>query len=328
MPRRKIQRNLADDPNAIDRTGRIVIAGGAGFLGHALSRVLEQDGHEVVILSRRPAPNYGKIRTVIWDGRTVGDWQSELDGADAVVNLTGRSVACLYTPEHKEEIMASRIDSVRAIAEASARCAEPPLVHVQASSLAIYGDAGDRICDESAPHGLGFSVEVCETWENEFFSGTGSARKVALRIGFVLGREGGALKPLANLARCYLGGAAGDGQQYISWLHLHDFCAMVRWVLETPEAEGVFNATGVNPVTNEEFMRTLRQVLKRPWSPRVPVWAVKFGARYIMRADPSLALTGRRCVPRKLLAGRFRFQHPDLQHTLWELLMQDLQYGG
>ena len=282
-----------------------------------------REGHEVVILSRRVAPRNGLIRSVLWDGHTVGDWASEFEGATAVVNLTGRSVACLYTPENRREIISSRVDSVRAIARACEQCREPPAVIVQAASLAIYGDPGDRICDESSPHGEGFSVEVCEAWEREFFldSAPGGARRVALRIGFVLGRDGGALEQLAKLARWFVGGAAGNGRQYISWVHLDDFCAMVRWAIANPKTEGVFNATGPTPVTNAEFMRSLRKALGRPWSPPTPAWAVKLGARYIMGADPSLALSGRRCVPRRLLQEGFTFRHTDLNGTLRELVM-------
>jgi uncharacterized protein (TIGR01777 family) len=306
---------------ATDESRRVILAGGAGFLGRALARTLAQDGREVVILSRRPAPDDGLIRTVVWDGRTVGEWAEELNGADAVVNLTGRSVACLYTPENKREIISSRVDSVRAIAQACDQCHEPPPVLVQASSLAIYGDAGERICDETAPHGTGFSVHVCEAWEKAFFAGAaGGTRRAALRIGFVLGRNGGALGQLAKLARWFVGGAAGSGRQYISWLHIDDFCAMVRWAIENPEAEGVYNATGSAPVTNAEFMRALRSALGRPWSPPTPAWAVVLGAHFIMRADPSLALTGRRCVPRRFLDEGFVLQHTDLNATLRGLL--------
>jgi uncharacterized protein (TIGR01777 family) len=300
----------------------VVLAGGAGFLGKALAKVFAREDWEVIILSRRMAPKIGTIRTVIWDGRTLGDWSSELDGATAVINLTGRSVACLYTPENRREIISSRVESVRAIAQACAQCQEPPRVIVQAASLAIYGDPGDRVCDETSPHGTGFSVEVCEAWEGEFFRGDapGGARRVALRIGFVLGRDGGALEPLAKLARCYIGGAAGSGRQYISWVHLHDFCAMVLWAVKSPGAQGVYNATGPAPVTNAEFMRALRKGLRRPWSPPTPAWAVKLGARFIMRADPSLALSGRRCMPQRLLEAGFRFRYTEVYGTVRELV--------
>jgi uncharacterized protein (TIGR01777 family) len=301
---------------------KIVIPGGAGFLGRALAGSLAAAGYEIAILSRRPAPAAGKIRTVVWDGRNPGTWCAELDGSAAVVNLTGRSVACLYTPENRREILASRLDSVATVAAACRQCQHPPPVVVQASSLAIYGDAGDRICDETALHGTGFSTEVCEAWEGAFFAAEspGGARRVALRIGLVLGREGGALEPLAKLARWYLGGTVGHGRQYISWLHVDDFCAMTRWVIENQNATGAYNATGPAPATNRDFMRALRHALGRPWSPPAPTWAVKLGARFIMRTDPSLALTSQRGVPQRLMDAGFIVRHTDLGATLRELL--------
>jgi uncharacterized protein (TIGR01777 family) len=301
---------------------RFVIAGGRGFLGMALARDLAGRGEEVVLLSRRPAPPEGTIRTVTWDGRAVGAWAGELAGAAALVNFTGRSVACLYTPENRREIIASRVDSVAALAAALAVCPRPPPVWVQASSLAIYGDPGDRVCDEAAPAAEGFSAGVCRTWEQEFFSRAVPAgtRRVALRIGFVLGRNGGALEPLARLARWFLGGTVGHGRQYISWIEIADFCSVCRWVIERPDAQGIYNVTGPVPATNADFMREVRRALGRPWSPPAPAWAVSLGARWLMRADPSLALTGRRCVPRRLAEEGFRFQHPDLRSTLRGLL--------
>ena len=302
---------------------KVIIAGGAGFLGRALARSLAQDGWEVVILSRRPAPDDGRIRTAVWDGKNAGAWAAELDGAAAVVNLAGRSVACIHTPENRREIVDSRVNSVRAIDQACRQCRQPPPVLVQAASLAIYGDPDDRICDETSPHGTGFSVEVCEAWEGAFFAGAAAedARRVALRIGFVLGRDGGALKPLANLARWFLGGAAGSGRHYISWVHIDDFSAMCRWAIESPQARGAYNATGPAPATNAEFMRALRGALGRPWAPPTPAWAVRLGARFIIRADPDLALGGRRCVPRRLLDEGFAFRHTELGATLRELLV-------
>ncbi len=298
----------------------VVIAGGAGFLGRALARSLAAEGRHVVVLSRTPAPPEGRIRTVFWDGRNSELFWEVLDRSVAVVNLAGRSVACLDTPDNRREILSSRINSVRAIADACDRCYDPPPVIIQASSLAIYGDPGDWVCNEEEAHGKGYSVEVCEAWEQAFFEHEDGLRRVALRIGFVLGRDGGALKPLAKLARWYLGGAAGSGRQYISWLHIEDFCAMVKWIINHPDNHGIYNAASPTPVTNAEFMRTLRGVLGRPWAPRTPAWAVKLGARFIMRADPNLVLTGRRCVPKRFLDEGFVFKHTDLDATLRDLL--------
>jgi uncharacterized protein (TIGR01777 family) len=304
-------------------TEKAVIPGGSGFLGRALARTLADAGWEVVILSRRPEPADGSIRTVLWDGRTRGKWAEELEGARALVNFTGRSVACVHDAANRREIMASRVDSVRAIDAALAGCRRPPPLWLQATSLAIYGDAGDRICAESAPEAGGFSADVCRAWEQTLFGGTGGAgttRRAALRIGIVLGPGGGGLEPLARLARWGLGGAAGNGRQYISWIQIDDFCAVCRWLIERPESAGVYNATGPNPVTNAEFMRALRHALGRPWSPPAPAWAVRLGARFVMKVDADLALTGRRAVPQRLLAEAFPFRHPDLTTTLRAIL--------
>jgi len=302
--------------------GKLVIPGGSGFLGTALARSFSRDGLEVVVLSRRAAPPVGSIRTVVWDGRTQGPWAGELDGADAVVNLAGRSVACIHNAKNREEITASRLDSVHAIEAAAARCSRPPPVLVQASAIGIYGDTGDRICDESEPAASDFIARVVTKWETAFFGGNAvlGQRRMALRIGFILGRDGGGMAPLTRLVRSYLGGAAGSGRQYLSWMHSDDFCAACRWLIGQPDAQGVYNLTGPAPATNSEFMRALRNTLGKPWSPPAPAWAVKLIARFVMKIEPSLALAGCRCVPQRLLAAGFVFRHPDLKSALRDLL--------
>jgi uncharacterized protein (TIGR01777 family) len=252
----------------------------------------------------------------------LGAWARELEGAAAVVNLTGRSVDCRHTPQHRREIVESRLDSVEVIGRAIAACEEPPKVLVQAASLAIYGDAGRRVCDEDAPAGRGFPVEVCLRWEQVFNSlELPATRKVLLRIGFVLGRDGGALPTLTRLARLYLGGTVGEGHQYISWLHLRDFCRLVLWCVEREQAAGVYNATGPCPVTNAEFLCEMRCALKRPWSPRVPAWLVRLGA-FILRTEPALALEGRRCIPERFVEEHFKFLYTNLESALADLLME------
>jgi uncharacterized protein (TIGR01777 family) len=297
---------------------RVVLAGGSGFIGRALADSLIAQGREVVILTR--SPRDGPVREVAWDGRTVGAWARELDGAEAVVNLAGRSVNCQYTDENKRLMIASRVDSVQAVADAIARCAEPPRVWVQSGSLAIYGDAGDRSCDENSPPGEGFPVETCLRWEEAWRGAeTPGTRKLLLRIGFALGRGGGALEPLERLARAFLGGAAGSGRQYISWLHMDDLNEMFRWSIERDDIEGVLNATGPTPVTNAAFMAALRRVLGRPWSPPVPAFAVRIGA-FLMGSEANLALTGRRCIPARFAALGFPFHFTDLDAALADLL--------
>jgi uncharacterized protein (TIGR01777 family) len=208
------------------------------------------------------------------------------------------------------------VDSVKVIGEAIRRCANPPSVLVQTSSLAIYGDTGDRWCDENARVGDGFPTETCVAWEKAFNeSASPKTRRVLLRIGFVLGKSGGALPVLANLTRWGLGGRAGMGRQYISWIHETDMNAIFLAAIERDDMEGIFNATGPSPVTNAEFMGELRRALHRSWSPPVPVWAVQIGC-WLMRTEACLALTGRRCSPKRLVERGFAFKFPYLREAL------------
>ena len=295
---------------------RVVLAGGSGFLGQALSAYLASLGYQTLVLSRSARQRPGFVN---WDGATVGNWAHQLEGAAAIINLTGRSVDCRYTAKHREEIVASRVNSVRALGRAVRQCSEPPPIWIQAASLAIYGDAGGAICHEDAPHGTGFSVEVCEAWESELRGqALPNTRTTVLRIGFALAAGGGALGRLANLTRFGLGGTVGGGRQFISWLHIADLNRIVAWCLHNPAARGVYNATGPQPVTNADFMAALRRALHRPWSPPTPAFAVRLGA-YLMGTEASLALTGRRCLPTRLLQEGFVFQYSDLNACLRDL---------
>ena len=203
---------------------------------------------------------------------------------------------------------------------ALAQAKEPPAVFVQAAGIGIYGDAGDRWCDESAPHGDDFVTEVCEKWEAAFDAvHAPRTRKVLLRLGVALGSEGGFLRVLAKLTRCFLGGQIGNGRQCISWIHMADLCRIFLACVEHPEIHGIYNATSPNPVTNAEFMRELRQTLHRPWSPPVPKFAASLGA-WLMGTAPSLAFASQRGIPKHLLDQDFRFDFAELRSTLRNLL--------
>ncbi len=293
--------------------GRVILVGGSGFLGQSLAAHLATQGYESVVLTRSTQKRPGYAH---WDGATAGDWSQHLEGATAVVNLTGRSVDCRYTPANRREIIASRVHSVRALGDAVRRCDSPPSAWIQAASLAIYGDAGDAVCDDDASHGSGFSVDVCEKWESELTNQElPNTRTIVLRIGFALAASGGALGRLTTLTRLCLGGTVGNGRQYISWLHIDDLNRMFQWCLENNSARGNYNATGPNPVTNATFMAALRRALHRPWSPPASSLAVRVGA-FLMGTDASLALTGRRCMPNRLLDEGFTFNYTDLDECL------------
>ena len=299
--------------------GRVVLAGGSGFIGRALASGLLKGGYEVVVLTRAPRERDDGVREVEWDGEHIGEWIQFLDGAKALVNLTGRSVNCRHTPEHLREIRESRVNSVRVLTVALDHAKQPPQVWVQAGAVGFYGNRGEWLCDENAPVGDGALADICRQWEDVFHSiKARQTRRVLLRIGFVLGRDGGALPVLAKLTRRFLGGAAGNGRQYISWIHLADLTRMFIEAIERDDRAGTFNATAPAPVTNAEFMRVLRRIVYRPWSPPVPAWAVRVGSR-LMQTEPSLALDGCRCVPDRFLEGGFQFQFAELRPALKEI---------
>jgi uncharacterized protein (TIGR01777 family) len=299
---------------------RIVIGGGSGFIGHHLTNRFRQQGHDVVILTRTASARSDGVREVAWDGRTFGPWSRELDGAAAIVNLTGKSVNCRHTNRNRREIIASRVVSVRAISDAIVASAAPAPVWVQASAVGIYGNAGDTLCDENTPHGSDFMADVCERWEAAFRAAlVPDTRRVVLRFGVALGRDGGALQLLARLARWGLGGTVGSGKQYISWIHIDDLASVVQRAIESAAMSGPYNAATHTPATNAAFMRRLRRAVHRPWSPPAPAFAVKIGS-YIIGTAPSVALHGQRCVPRRLDEEGFMFAHEDLGETLAGLL--------
>lgn len=298
---------------------RVVLAGGSGFLGRSLAKKLLKKNYEVVVLTRSPRERTDGILEVVWDGKTLGEWIQFLNGAAALVNLTGRSVNCRHTPENRREIVESRVNSVNDLAAAIDHVSRPPRVWVQAGSLAYYGDLADEWCDESNPSGQGTMVEACRLWENAFrIAPLKNTRRVLLRIGLVLARRGGALSVLGKLTKWFLGGAAGNGRQYVSWIHLTDMNQMWLDAIERDDLGGVFNACAPHPVTNAEFMRELRRAMYRPWCPPAPVWAVRLGSR-LMKTEPALALTGRRCSPLHLLEKGFKFQFPELPDALADI---------
>jgi uncharacterized protein (TIGR01777 family) len=298
----------------------VVIAGGSGFLGRGLTAMFVACGFKVIVLTRKAPATSGHLRSVIWDGATLGDWARELEGATAVINLAGHTINCPHTAENEKLIVGSRVRSVQAVTEAIRHCKLPPAVLVQGSAVGFYGDTGATPCEESAVVGKGFRAEACHAWEGALdpakLPGT---RCVTLRTGVVLGRDGGALPMLARLTRLFLGGAVGDGRQFISWIHQEDFNRVVLATIENERWSGVFNATAPNPATNTDYMRELRRALHRPWSPPAPACAVRLLAPFL-GTDASLALESQRVLPTRLLASGFEFRFPHVPGALANLL--------
>ena len=308
-------------------TQKAVLAGGSGFLGRALAQRLAADSWEVVILTRDPeachilAHKDALIRAVYWNGETAGTWRKELEGAAALVNFTGRSINCVHTLENSREILESRINAVSALGQAVAKARQPPAVWVQCSATGYYGNTGDVVREENSPVGWGFLAEVCRQSEAVFngleLPGT---RRVVLRLGVVLGREAGVLPLLVRLVRRYLGGAAGSGRQYFSWIHRDDLIQIFLTVLAQPEFSGVYNACAPEPVTNDRLMRRLRAAVGRPWCPRAPEFIVRLVARHWLKTESSLVLHGQCAVPARLLAAGFKFDHPEIGGAIRDLL--------
>ena len=309
-------------------TKRFVIAGGSGFLGVSLAHHLAERGSSVVILSRNAPTAEGQWCHREWDGHTLAAWCEELDGADGLINLAGRSVDCIKTPEHKDEILRSRVESTRVLGEAM-RCIEtPPPVWVQMSTAHIYGDPPTRICTEDSALGYGLAPFVGQAWEKAFSESVlPSQRGVVLRTSFVIGRNrgagGGALTTLARLARIGLGGRVGNGSQGMSWIHETDMNRLFERGLLDPAMHGVYIASSPFPVPQIQFMRDLRRVVGMPIGLPSPTWLARFGARVLFRTDPELALYGRYVVPKRLEEEGFEFEQPKLHEALQDLLGRD-----
>lgn len=290
---------------------KAVLAGGSGYLGSCVSSQLAALGWEVAILSRRPS-GHGEIE---WDGKTPGPWQGSLEGAQAVFNFSGASIARKFTPANKKLLRDSRVHPTLALARAVAACETPPPVWVNCCAAGIYGDRGEETLIEGSPPGAGFIADLCREWEASVMSeDSPRTRKVILRVGNVLGPSGGLLPKLSGLTRLFLGGAVGAGRQWMSWISETDFTQLALFVLEAG-VEGPINAVGPSPVRNRELMAALRRRLGRPWTPNVPGWAVSLAANF-GAPDPSLAMMSQRVLPARAAELGFVFQQPELDAAL------------
>jgi len=300
---------------------KIIIAGGSGQIGSLLTQAFIKNEDEVVILSRRPHPVRAG-RVVEWDGRHPGPWVAELEGADVVINLAGRSVNCRYTPENRREIKASRVDSTLAIGEAITACQRPPRLWLQAGTATIYSHRFDAPNDEitgqfdavdaDLPEKWLFTNDVARSWEAavDEVGPLQQTRTVILRTTLVLSpTPGGIFEVLVNLVRCGLGGKNGDGRQYVSWIHQDDFIRAIEWLIAHETLSGPVNLAAPNPVPNEEFMRVLREACGKRSGLAATEWMLEIGA-FFLRTETELILKSRRVTPRRLLESGFEFEFP------------------
>ncbi len=306
---------------------KIVIAGGSGFLGRSMTEAFSRSGASVTVLSRSDMPSAEAVTYEKWDGRTLGAWVRSLEGADSVVNLAGRSVNCIKTPDNQDEILRSRVASTAVLGKAMRELSAPPPVWVQMSTAHIYGDPPEVVCTENSDLGIGFAPTVGQEWERAFLAGLlRDQRGVVMRTSFVVGRDrgagGGALETLRMIARMRLGGRVGRGTQGMSWIHESDLNRLFIKATTDPSMQGVYIASAPNPVSQSEFMSVLRKVMGIRIGLPATEWMVRIGAPLVMRTDPELALYGRYVVSSRLRDEGFEFEFPGLQQALTDLLGQ------
>jgi uncharacterized protein len=309
---------------------KIVIAGGTGQVGTMLARSFHHSGDDVVVLGRSaPKTDGSPWRVRQWSLSGVGGWSEELEGADVLINLAGRSVNCRYTPQNRKEIVESRVGSVRVLGGAIRGLRRPPRVWLQMSTATIYAHTYREPNDENgviggnepdAPHGWRFSIDVATAWEKAFDEvAAPTTRKVKLRSAVVMSPDrGGIFSTLLGLVRIGLGGTAGDGRQYVSWVHEYDFVRAVYFLMERANIEGVVNLAAPNPEPNREFMVHLRKA----WGTSIGLsgtkWMLEIAALF-HRTETELLLKSRRVIPGRLLREGFSFEYPEWEGAAREL---------
>ncbi len=301
---------------------RVIITGGSGLIGRALAADLLKDGYEVIALSRDPQRYQvgmpAGLRLEAWDGQSAQGWGHLVEHAAAVVNLAGENIgAGRWTAQRKQEILESRLKAGQAVSQAVMQANHKPAVLVQASAVGYYGSQSDEIITEKSPAADDFLSRTCQLWESVTFPvEQAGVRRVVARSGVVLSRQGGAFPRMLLPFNFFAGGPLGDGRQWISWIHLRDEIAGLRFLIEYPQASGVYNLTSPNPLQNGDFERTIGRVLRRPAFLPTPAFAI----RLLFGEMAQTVLEGQRVVPERLENAGFTFQYPHLEQAVRDLL--------
>lgn len=300
---------------------KVLIFGGTGFIGMSLAKHLMKNGLKPIIIARNNPSNKIEFEFHQWDSVSVGDWKFILNNSKAIVNLAGRSVDCIKSPENCDTILRSRLNSTKTIGKAIREVDNPPETWIQMSTAHIYGDPPVEICTEESEKGYGLAPFVGKAWEKEYYnSKPENIRGVILRTSFVIGKNGGALASLRRIVRLGLGGTVGKGNQGMSWIHEFDMNEIIYQAINNNKYEGMYIASSPNPVSNREFMKLLRNKMKIPIGIPAPEFLVRIGAKYIFKTDPELALYGRYVKSVNLEKDGFNFKYPTLNEALEHLL--------
>jgi uncharacterized protein len=299
---------------------KLIIAAGTGFLGKVLTTHFKDKFGEIVILTRGKSKSDHNIKYVNWDAKTFSGWEKELENADVLINLAGKSVDCRYTEENKKEILLSRIQSTKILNKAVLNCKTPPKHWLNSSTSTIYRFSLDKQMDEiNGEIGNDFSMNVAQSWEKAFFKiETPNTLKTALRTSIVLGKNGGAFIPLKTLAKIGLGGKQGNGNQLISWIHEEDFAYAIEFIIQK-EITGVVNIVSPEPISNTEFMKKLQKTVGIPFGIPINAFLLKMGS-FIIRTETELVLKSRNVIPKKLLENGFKFKFVNVDAAFQNLL--------
>ena len=300
---------------------KLIIAGGTGFLGKVLINYFKEKVERVIILTRSQKANYENVSFLVWDGKTKGDWTTVFEGADILINMTGKSVDCRYTDKNKALILSSRIDSTRVLGEVVKQCSNPPKIWFNSSTATIYRHSLDKQMDETSGElGDGFSVGIAKAWEQEFFSHQlEQTRQVALRTSIVFGKNGGAFVPIKNLAKIGVGGKQGPGNQKVSFIHELDFARSIDFIINQETISGPVNIVSPTPTTNEVLMKVIREKLNVLIGIPMPTVLLELGAKLI-NTETELLLKSRNVLPGILNKHGFTFKYGSLEKTVNNLL--------
>jgi uncharacterized protein len=316
---------------------RVVLPGGSGQVGGILARHFHAKGENVVVLSR--SVSQAPWRVVPWDGTSLGAWTLELEAADLVINLAGRSVNCRYGETNRREIRESRTQTTALLGEVISGLAKPPRIWMNASTATIYRHALDHAMDErtgeigggeaNAPDTWRFSIDVATSWEKTFFDAKSpNTRKIALRSAMVMSPDrGGVFDKLLRLVRLGLGGRSGSGGQFASWIHEMDFVRAVEFLISHEEIDGAVNLASPGPLPNREFMAALRQAWGQPIGLPATEWMLEIGA-VLLGTETELILKSRRVVPGRLLEAGFQFEFPDWRRAAEDLTDQKRSHAS
>jgi uncharacterized protein len=299
---------------------KVVIAGGTGFIGSSLAFHLHKHGFQPVILARN-RPKNSTFEFQSWDAVNQGEWTKCLEDSFAIVNLVGKSVNCIKTPDNCDVILRSRVDATKALGLAMKNAKNPPEIWIQMSTAHIYGDPPSQVCTELSTEGYGLAPFVAKAWEKAFLESLpAGCREVRLRTSFVIGKQGGALASLKQIVKLGLGGKVGSGDQGMSWIHEFDVHEFILQAILNPHYSGIFVLSSPNPVSNRMFMKELRKVYKMPIGLNSPAFLTKIGAKLLFNTDPELALYGRYVKSERMDEVGFKFNFPLLTNALQDLV--------